>query len=109
MIGRIKSRGNLGAFLIGAVSGIFSSPCATPVLIFILSIISSKQNILFGIIMMVLYSIGYSMVTILAGSLVGFVKSLKQSKKYEKLYNISKYTLSVIMILIGFYLFYEGI
>lgn len=109
MIGRIKSRGNLGAFLIGAVSGIFSSPCATPVLIFILSIISSKQNIFFGIVMMILYSIGYSMITILAGSLVGFVKSLKQSKKYEKLYNISKYTLSVIMILIGFYLFYEGI
>lgn len=109
MISRIKNRGNLGAFLIGAVSGVFSSPCATPVLIFILGIISSKQNILFGIVMMILYSIGYSMVTILAGSLVGFVQSLKQSNKYEKLYNLSKYALSILMLLIGFYLFYEGI
>lgn len=109
MISRIKNRGNLGAFLIGAVSGVFSSPCATPVLIFILGIISSKQNILFGIVMMILYSIGYSMVTILAGSLVGFVQSLKQSNKYEKFYNLSKYALSILMLLIGFYLFYEGI
>lgn len=109
MIGRIKSKGNLGAFLIGSVSGVFSSPCATPVLIFILGIISSKQNIFFGIVMMVLYSIGYSMVRILAGSLVGFVQSLKQSKKYEKFYNISKYSLPILMLLIGFYLFYEGI
>lgn len=109
MISRIKNRGNLGAFLIGAVSGVFSSPCATPVLIFILGIISSKQNILFGIVMMILYSIGYSMVTILAGSLVGFVQSLKQSNKYEKFYNLSKYSLSILMLLIGFYLFYEGI
>lgn len=109
MISRIKNRGHLGAFLIGAVSGVFSSPCATPVLIFILGIISSKQNILFGIVMMILYSIGYSMVTILAGSLVGFVQSLKQSNKYEKFYNLSKYALSILMLLIGFYLFYEGI
>lgn len=109
MISRIKNRGNLGAFLIGAVSGVFSSPCATPVLIFILGIISSKQNILFGIVMMILYSIGYSMVTILAGSLVGFVQSLKQSNKYETFYNLSKYALSILMLLIGFYLFYEGI
>lgn len=109
MIGKIKSKGNIGAFLIGAVSGIFSSPCATPVLIFILGIISSKQNILFGIVMMILYSIGYSMVTIMTGSLVGFVQSLKQSNKYEKFYILSKYALSILMLLIGFYLFYEGI
>lgn len=109
LISKVKTRGSLGAFLIGILSGLFASPCATPVLIFLLSLISTKQNYLFGITMMAMYSMGFSALTVAAGSFTGFIRSMKASDKYKLTYDITKYLLSLLMLLMGLYLFYEGI
>lgn len=109
LISKVKAKGSLGAFLIGILSGLFASPCATPVIIFLLSLISAKQNYLFGITMMAMYSLGFSALTVVAGSFTGIIKNLKSSDKYKLTYDVSKYLLALLMLLIGLYLFYEGI
>src|SRR4030042_5190144 len=43
-----KQRGILGAFLLGLIFGIVSSPCATPILVLILSFAASQGEILYG-------------------------------------------------------------
>ena len=61
-------KGYLGVLLTGILGGIFSSPCATPVLIVLLALISNLGNVVFGIILLLLYSAGNSILVIIAGT-----------------------------------------
>lgn len=58
LITKGKKRGFIGALLAGILGGLFSSPCSTPILIVLLAMIAGKANMLFGIFLMLLYSIG---------------------------------------------------
>lgn len=61
-------KGYIGAFADGILGGIFSSPCATPVLIALLAIVASEGSILWGTFLLLLYSLGYSILVIIAGT-----------------------------------------
>jgi cytochrome c biogenesis protein CcdA len=54
-----KQRGILGAFLLGLVFGIVSSPCATPILVLILTFVASKGKIVYGTSLLFVYAIGH--------------------------------------------------
>ena len=104
-----KFKGVLGALIAGILSGLFSSPCSTPVLVALLAIVSSSSNILFGIILLLCYSLGHSIITIIAGTSIGFVNKIMKSKKYGKFSKVIKIILGVIMVLIGLYMIYIAI
>lgn len=99
-------RGFLGAFLAGILGGLFSSPCSTPVLIVLLAIVAEKGNILFGILLLLLYSVGHSFLILIAGTSVGFVKNLSASDRYGKISRVMKISMGIIILLIAFYMFY---
>ncbi|NFN86608.1 cytochrome c biogenesis protein CcdA [Clostridium sporogenes] len=104
-----KGKGILGAFFLGILGGVLSSPCSTPVLIAILAFVGSKGNILLGFLMLLLYSVGHCFVIILSGTSLGFVESLSQSSKASKVNNLLKIILGINMLSIGLYLIYLGI
>lgn len=104
-----KKRGFIGAFIAGILAGLFSSPCSTPVLIVLLAIVSAKGSLLYGIILLLLYSLGHSILVVVAGTSIGFVKRTKQSTKYEKINNIIKIVLGILILLLALYMFYLGI
>ncbi len=104
-----KGKGILGAFFLGILGGVLSSPCSTPVLIAILAFVGSKGNILLGFLMLLLYSVGHCFVIILSGTSLGFVESLSQSSKASKVNNLLKIILGIIILAIGLYLIYLGI
>ena len=104
-----KRKGILGAFFLGILGGIFSSPCSTPVLIAILSFVAGKGSILTGILMLILYSIGHCVLILIAGTSIGFVEGLSKSNKTLVFGKILKIVLAFIVILLGFYLIYTGI
>ena len=108
LIGKSKKRGFIGAFLAGVLAGIFSSPCSTPVLIALLAIVSGKGNIFWGILLMLLYSIGHSVLVMVAGTSVGFVKKINASEKYNRMAQILKIIMGAAILLIGLYMFYLG-
>ena len=98
-------KGLFGAFLLGILGGILSSPCATPVLAAILSFVAGKANIGLGIAMLILYSIGHSVLIILSGTSIGLIESLSSSPKTKKIGQGFKIVLGIIVIVLGIYLF----
>lgn len=97
-------KGIFGALMLGMFGGIFSSPCSTPVLIVILAYVADKSNILLGIIMLFLYSIGHSLLVVIAGTSVGFTQRMVQSNKVKNTANIIKYLLSILITALGIYM-----
>ena len=108
LISKSTKRGYAGAFIAGILGGIFSSPCSTPVLIVLLSFVAGKGSILWGILLLLLYSIGHGVLAIVAGTSIGFVQKLTSSGKYGKTSTILKIAMGMIILLIAFYMFYLG-
>lgn len=106
LLSKNKRRGFAGAFLAGILSGIFSSPCSTPVLIALLAIVAGEGNLLWGILLMLLYSIGHSTLVMVAGTSVGFVQKIKSSQRYGKVANVIKFLMGAAILLIGLYMFW---
>lgn len=101
-------KGIVGAFIAGILGGIFASPCSTPVLIVLLALVANSGNMIWGIFLLLIYSIGHSVLVIITGTCVGTAKKVMQSEKYGKFSSILKYILGTIILLIGFYMFYLG-
>ncbi len=101
-------KGIVGAFIAGILGGIFASPCSTPVLIVLLALVANSGNMIWGIFLLLIYSIGHSVLVIITGTCVGTAKKIMQSEKYGKFSSILKYILGTIILLIGFYMFYLG-
>ncbi len=101
-------RGFLGAFLAGILGGFFSSPCATPVLVVLLGIVAREGSLAWGMMLLLLYSIGHSVLVIIAGTSIGFVQRLSSSERYGALRNVLRIAVGAVMLLIAFYMFYLG-
>lgn len=101
-------KGYIGAFLTGILGGVFSSPCATPVLIVLLGIVAKSGNIAWGVLLLFFYSVGHSFLVLIAGTSMGFVKKITASNKYGVFSEVLKYITGGVILLIGFYMFYLG-
>lgn len=108
LTGRTKRRGYLGALLTGMLGGLFSSPCATPVLVALLAVAASSGSLLRGTMLLLLYGVGHGALAVLAGSSIGAVNKLTQSERYGALSRVLKIGMGVLILLIGLYLFYLG-
>lgn len=73
---RIKSRGLLGAFLLGLVSGLVASQCATPVLLAILTYVMAKGAVVYGATLLFAYALGRGVPIVVAGTFAGLVRNL---------------------------------
>jgi len=108
LVSKNTKKGYIGAFIAGVLGGIFSSPCATPVLVVLLGIVARSGNIAWGVLLLLLYSIGHSILVLIAGTTIGFVKKLTANKKYGAFSVILKYVMGTAILFIGFYMFYLG-
>jgi thiol:disulfide interchange protein DsbD len=66
----------LGAVIVGGVSAVIAAPCVGPVLIALLSWISQSGNILLGFWLTFVFSLGMSVIFLLAGTFSGAIASL---------------------------------
>lgn len=103
-----KHKGILGAFLLGIIGGILSSPCATPALVAILAFVASKGNIVLGVGLLAVYAIGHCILLLIAGTSVGCVQKLASSPSTEKLGKILKIIFGILVLILAMYLFYIG-
>lgn len=102
-------RGYLGALIAGILGGVFSSPCATPVLIVLMGILAEGGNMAWGILLMLCYSLGHSFLTIVAGTSVGFIAKINNNASYGTFSKILKYILGTAILGIAIYMFYLAI
>jgi len=103
-----KRRGWLGAVLAGLLGGLFASPCATPVLVVLLAMVARQGNLLWGILLLLFYSVGHSILVLIAGTSVGFVKRVSESERLGKYNSVFKIVMGTLILLLGLYMFYLG-
>ena len=106
IISKSKRRGVIGAFLAGILGGFFSSPCSTPVLVALLAVVAGEGSLIWGILLMLLYSIVHSALVMIAGTSICFVQKVNESEKYKIAAVILKTLMGTAILLIGFYMFW---
>lgn len=97
---RVTRRGLLGALLLGLVSGLVSSQCATPVLIAILTYAMAKGTLLYGATLLFVYALGRGMPIVVAGTFTGLARNLSALGRWtSQLEKVS----GIVVIAVGLY------
>ena len=104
-----KKRGLLGAFVLGLIFGIVSSPCATPILALILTFVATKGEVAYGTSLLFIYALGHCVLIFVAGTATGFAESFIKSKGISNITTWGKKVGGVIVSLVGIYFIYMGI
>jgi thiol:disulfide interchange protein DsbD len=78
-LGTGKSHGLGGAFVMGLVAGIVASPCVGPVLVSILTYVSTTKNILLGFSLLFTFAFGLGLLFIIIGLFSSALKLLPKS------------------------------
>lgn len=102
-------RGYPGAILMGVLGGLFSSPCATPVLIALLAVVARSGKPVWGIFLLLLYSIGHSVLVVVAGTFMGLTGKITNSGRYGLFAKAVNILLGLVILLAGLFLVYTGL
>ena len=103
-----KARGYTGALLAGLLGGLFASSCATPVLMALLTVVISQDNLLWGVVLLFCYALGNGLLIVIMGTSLGAVQQMKQSKNYAAFTRISRIVMGFVVLLLGLWFFYMG-
>jgi cytochrome c-type biogenesis protein len=77
---RFRGAGIAGAFGLGALTGTLSSPCATPILVVVLSLVAFERKVLWGTTLLAAYSLGHVVLLLAAGAASGFAAAYLGSR-----------------------------
>lgn len=103
-----KHRGYLGALIAGVIGGIFSSPCSTPVLIALIAMIAASESTVKGAVLMLLYSIGCTALSVALGSSPSLIRKIGQNDRMRKAAKVLSILLGCGVFIIGIVLLYLG-
>lgn len=99
----VKTKGLIGAFSLGMLTGTVSSPCATPVLAVILAYVSTQGDVVYGGSLLFVYAIGHCALIFVAGLSIGFTESILSSKGLKNFSHYSKKASGAILFIFGVY------
>jgi len=77
---RFRGAGLAGVFGLGALTGTLSSPCATPILVVVLSLVAFERKVLWGTTLLAAYSLGHVVLLLAAGTASGFAAAYLGSR-----------------------------
>ncbi len=96
-----KRGGLVGSFLLGLFFGVVSSPCATPVLVVLLTVVASKGQVLYGIALLFTYAIGHCLLMLFAGTFTGFVEGFVKARGVVNFSLWAKRLSGLVVALVG--------
>lgn len=96
-----KQGGVVGSFLLGLFFGVVSSPCATPVLVVVLTFVATKGKVMYGVALLFTYAIGHCLLMLAAGTFTGFLQSFVKARGILNLASWSKRVSGAIVAFIG--------
>jgi cytochrome c biogenesis protein CcdA len=96
--------GPLGALLLGALFGIVSSPCATPVLVALLGLVATQGEVAYGISLLFVYALGHCVLMLAAGTFTGLVSAWARSRGMMSFSLWLKRGLGTLLLAAGGYL-----
>ncbi|MEQ1723086.1 MAG: cytochrome c biogenesis protein CcdA [Pseudobdellovibrio sp.] len=77
-----KSQGLFGAFVMGLVAGVVASPCVGPVLVSILSYVSTTKDVVLGFSLLFTFAMGLGLIFIIIGVFSSALKLLPKSGRW---------------------------
>jgi cytochrome c-type biogenesis protein len=101
---RPKVAGPLGALLLGAVFGVVSSPCATPVLVALLGLVATQGEVAYGVSLLFVYALGHCVLMLAAGTFTGLVQAWAKSRGLMAFSARLKQALGLLLVVVGGYL-----
>jgi thiol:disulfide interchange protein DsbD len=82
-VARLQPRGSpkglAGSFLIGAASGLVMGPCTAPVLAVLLGYVATRQDLLYAMSLLFVFSLGMGTLLIVLGTFAGLLANLPRS------------------------------
>lgn len=105
-----RTKGVIGALLMGLLFGVVSAPCAGPMLLVLLTYLAgADSSVIYGGLLLLSYSLGHSVLILIAGTSMGAAKKILESKSIGKATDILRKAAGAIIILVGLYFGYKGI
>lgn len=104
-----KRGGIAGAFLLGLFFGVVSSPCATPVLVVLLTLVAGKGQVLYGITLLFCYAIGHCLLMLCAGTFTGFVEGFVKARGVANFSLWAKRISGLVVALAGGWFVWQGL
>lgn len=105
---KVNKRGPLGAFLLGLLFGVVSTPCAVPILAVLLAFVAEKGNVPYGGFLLFVYALGHSALVLVAGTSVGAAKSLLESKGLRTAHSVLRRAAGILIIGVGSYVLFRN-
>ncbi len=102
-----KAGGVVGAFLLGALTGVIATPCAMPVLAVLLSYVAAKGNVAYGGLLLFTYALGHSVLVLAAGTSIGVAEAMVNSRGLKRASTILKKASGVLLLLVAAYFVYD--
>ena len=106
---RPKRGGVAGAFLLGLFFGVVSSPCATPVLVVLLTFVATKGQVLYGVALLFTYAIGHCLLMLAAGTFTGFIESFVKARGVVNFSIWAKRVSGSVIALVGGWFVWQGL
>ncbi len=101
---RPKVGGAVGALALGALFGIASSPCATPVLIALLGLVATQGEVAYGISLLFVYALGHCVLMLAAGTFAGLVTVWSRSRGLTAFSSALRKGMGLLLLAAGGYL-----
>jgi cytochrome c biogenesis protein CcdA len=106
---RPKQGGVVGALLLGLFFGMVSSPCATPVLVVLLTLVAGKGQVLYGTALLFTYAVGHCLLMLAAGTFTGFVEGFIQGRGVASFSLWAKRLSGLVVALVGGWFVWQGL
>jgi cytochrome c biogenesis protein CcdA len=103
-----KRGGLVGAFLLGLFFGVVSSPCATPVLVVILTYVASQGEVLYGVALLFVYALGHCLLMLAAGTFTGFIEAFVKAKGVVSFSTWAKRISGVVVTVVGVWFIWQA-
>ena len=105
-----KTRGLLGALVLGLLFGVVSAPCAAPILVVLLTYLAGAgSSVAWGGVLLLVYALGHSVLILIAGTSMGAARQLIENKRATRALEVLRRGAGAVIVLVGAYFAYRGL
>jgi cytochrome c-type biogenesis protein len=104
-----RTRGLLGALVLGLLFGVVSAPCAAPILVVLLIYLAgSGSSISWGGTLLLVYALGHSVLILVAGTSMGAARTLMENRKATRTLELLRRGAGAAIVLVGVFFAHKG-
>lgn len=103
IMGRLKLKGFVGAFVLGLAYGVLSGSCTFGFIAPILAIITVQEQLATGMLLILLFGLGHCIPIVIAGSSTSLVRKLLESDHWQKGGSLFRRLAGILICLLGGY------